>query len=221
MKKLVLSILLLVLIPTLAFAQRSWVSTIKKISPAIYRLVGQTDEQFQQHQGIFNSYCTAWMYNAQRGYLLTAGHCKHADTHYFLMNNGEMVRPVEFLATHDFKVVGDIGLLQVVPMKGDVALKLQTRKPLQVGDEVGMLGYGYGFRQAQFGHISLPMSFDTGLTFLDMSVLPGDSGGPILNRNGEVVGMSAAIYMLDTPAAHFGMAVSIPQILDFLQSVGH
>jgi len=117
----------------------------------------------------------------------------------------------------------DVALLQIV---GDeqtkyptVALGDSTR--LQVGEKVFAIGNPWGFEG------SFTQGIISGLerrgkspysSFLetDVSVAPGNSGGPLLNRNGEVVGINTRT------TAYFGsmsMAVPINYVNDIMEKL--
>jgi len=103
---------------------------------------------------------------------------------------------------HAARIVGydesrDLAVLRVQG-KGFTPLKFASRAPA-VGDAVVAIGNSRGaFDGGRAGRVtavnaSLDASFPSGLVASTMPLAPGDSGGPVLNARGEVVGVSTAV----------------------------
>ena len=116
------------------------------------------------------------------------------------------------------KVVGadersDIALLKVDERNLPVA-KLGKSSTLQPGQWVAAIGSPFGFANTITAGIisaterSLPA--DTYLPFIqtDVAVNPGNSGGPLLNLDGEVVGINSMIY--SQTGGYMGVSFAIP-----------
>ncbi|QEK12675.1 trypsin-like serine protease [Crassaminicella thermophila] len=104
----------------------------------------------------------------------------------------------------------DLALLQI--NRTDLQpIKLADEKEIKVGDEVIAIGTPlfFGYRNsASKGIISgLNRPVDRFYTYLqtDASINPGNSGGPLVNMNGELVGINTLGYMF-----YQGMNFSIP-----------
>lgn len=91
---------------------------------------------------------------------------------------------------------------------------------LQVGDEAIVVGNPFGLRHTlTAGVISgLNRSFKLpstdreveGLIQFDAAVNPGNSGGPLLNRNGEVVGIVTALANPTDQSVFIGIGFAVP-----------
>jgi putative serine protease PepD len=140
----------------------------------------------------------------------------------------------------------DIGVIQVSDTSGLVNLPRGTQKDLKVGDHVVAVGYpgthnttqsafSPGFARAQLtatsGDVStVETTFNSveegGDTFgpyqnvilTDTVINPGNSGGPLVNENGELVGMNSAGAMGDVTGQNYAVGVDrinemVPKIM--------
>ena len=165
--------------------------------------------------------------NAEKGYVLTNNHViKDADKITVQLHDGR-----EFKA----KVIGademsDVALIQVEKPKNLTALKLADSDKLLVGDFTVAIGNPFGLGQTVTSGIvsalGRSMGSDSG-TYenyiqTDAAVNRGNSGGPLINLNGELIGINTAI--LSPSGGNAGIAFAIPsnmannlvqQILEF------
>lgn len=105
---------------------------------------------------------------------------------------------------------------ELVPL--DIASLHEPRR----GEEVGTWGYpagvtsGRGLKLARGGVSALPDAGNRNMLMLDLKVHPGNSGGPLCDANGNVIGIMA------TRTANFGepgMAVPAKDLAAFLDTV--
>ena len=165
--------------------------------------------------------------NAEKGYVLTNNHViKDADKITVQLHDGR-----EFKA----KVIGademsDVALIQVEKPKNLTALKLADSDKLRIGDFTVAIGNPFGLGQTVTSGIvsalGRSMGSDSG-TYenyiqTDAAVNRGNSGGPLINLNGELIGINTAI--LSPSGGNAGIAFAIPsnmannlvqQILEF------
>ena len=122
------------------------------------------------------------------------------------------------------KVVGadprnDVALIKIEPKsKQLVALPLGDSSTIQVGQKVLAIGNPFGFQSTlTTGVISaLGRTVQTSqTTFIDEAIQTdaainrGNSGGPLINSHGEVIGISSAIYTPSGTTAGIGFAIPI------------
>jgi len=110
----------------------------------------------------------------------------------------------------------DLAVLQIpTPPEGHPAANLGDSDTIQIGEEVLAIGNPMGLEQTLTrGIVSgvnriLPesaMSMTLPLIQTDAAINPGSSGGPLVNRCGEVVGINSSILM---DAQNVGFAVPI------------
>ena len=107
----------------------------------------------------------------------------------------------------------DIAVLKL-DAKGLPTVQLGDPKQVQVGDYVLAIGAPYGFEQTATQGIvsakgrSLPGDSVVPFIQTDAAVNPGNSGGPLFDASGRVVGVNAQIY--SQSGGFQGLAFSIP-----------
>jgi S1-C subfamily serine protease len=115
----------------------------------------------------------------------------------------------------------DIALLKIdAPNIRIPPLRLATKKPADLAQEVGIVGYPGAVGQIKFnkGAVSgLAESGNGGILALDLRVNPGNSGGPLFDSCGNVVGMVFAKRRTTQDVDSEGYALSAPELDAFLQ----
>lgn len=136
----------------------------------------------------------------------------------------------EFVAT----LVGgdkrsDVALLKIDADNLPVA-KIGRSTDLKVGGWVMAIGSPFGFEHSVTAGIvsaigrSLPNENYTPFIQTDVAINPGNSGGPLLNMDGEVVGVNSQIF--SRTGGFMGLSFAIPidlamGVVDQLRSKGH
>ena len=125
---------------------------------------------------------------------------------------------------YDAKFVGadernDIALVKIDPKDRKLpALTMGDSDSLQVGQRVLAIGNPFGFQSTlTTGVVSaLGRTVQTGQTTVidgaiqtDAAINQGNSGGPLLNSHGEVIGINSAIYTPSGTTAGIGFAIPI------------
>lgn len=144
------------------------------------------------------------------GYLLTNHHVVEDATKVTIVLNDR--REI------DAKVVGsdertDVALLKVTG-SGFPELRTGNVGQLKVGEPVLAIGSPFGFDySASAGIVSAKMRNmmgETSVPFIqtDVALNPGNSGGPLFNQRGEVVGVNSRIF--SGTGGYMGLSFSIP-----------
>jgi len=132
------------------------------------------------------------------------------------------------------KVLGSDPKTDVAVLKIDAhdlpVVALGNPKALSVGDYVLAIGSPFGFEQSATSGIvsakgrSLPGDGYVPFIQTDVAVNPGNSGGPLFDANGAVVGINSQIY--SQTGGYQGLSFAIPidvalQVKDQIVSTGH
>ncbi len=151
-----------------------------------------------------------------RGYILTNYHVV-ADTQAIEVVLGDRTRyPAKFIGADQRN---DVALIKVEPKgKPLVALPLGDSSALQVGQKVLAIGNPFGFQSTLTTGVvgALGRTVQTSETTIideaiqtDAAINQGNSGGPLLNSHGEVIGINSAIYTPSGTNAGIGFAIPI------------
>jgi serine protease Do len=153
------------------------------------------------------------------GYILTNNHIvERADTIDVTLENEE-----EFKA----KVIGrdpetDLALIKIDGAKNLAPLELGDSNELEVGDWVVAIGNPYGLgNTVTAGIVSAKYRdinsgpFDDFIQ-TDASINPGNSGGPLMNTDGEVIGINSMIYSQTGQNIGIGFAIPVNMAKDLL-----
>ena len=153
------------------------------------------------------------------------------DRHGYILTNFHVVQDAQSIevvlgdqSRYPAKFIGadkrnDVALIKVDPKgKQLIALTLGDSSTLQVGQKVLAIGNPFGFQSTlTTGVVSaLGRTVQTSeTTFIDEAIQTdaainrGNSGGPLINSHGEVIGINSAIYTPSGTTAGIGFAIPI------------
>lgn len=150
--------------------------------------------------------------DAAKGYVLTNNHViNNADKIRVQLNDGREL---------DAKLVGrdeqsDIALLQLSDTKNLTAIKMADSDQLRVGDFAVAVGNPFGLGQtatsgiiSALGRSGLNLEGLENFIQTDASINRGNSGGALVNLNGELIGINTAI--LAPSGGNVGIGFAIP-----------
>lgn len=153
------------------------------------------------------------------GIVLTSSHViGDATTAKITLDSGE-----EFSATVLARV-GDKSDLAILKARTDKPLpfiRLGASSSIRVGQKVLAIGNPYGFdRTLTIGIISR-LDRQRNRIQTDASINPGNSGGPLLNSDGEMIGINQSIFNPEGRRTNIGIGFAVPvdSAKDFIRQV--
>jgi S1-C subfamily serine protease len=151
-----------------------------------------------------------------RGYILTNFHVVQGAQSIEVVLGDQSKYPAKFIGADQRN---DVALIQIDPKGKKLAiLPLGDSSSLQVGQKVLAIGNPFGFQSTLTTGIvsALGRTVQTGeTTFIDEAIQTdaainrGNSGGPLINSHGEVIGINTAIYTPSGTTAGIGFAIPI------------
>lgn len=203
-------------------SQTSLADLVEQVSPAVVNIIttSETSESTTEGQG-------SGFIISPKGELVTNYHVIDGGTTIEVeFNNGE-----RFPAT----VVGkdeetDIAVLKINSQRSFPTVNFHRGAPLRIGDWVVAIGNPFGIGQStSFGIVSAigreRVESGSYVDYIqtDATINTGNSGGPLFNPKGDVVGVNSAIY--SPTGASVGIGFSIPhytaiEVVNALRSEG-
>lgn len=118
-------------------------------------------------------------------YVLTCSHCVNKT-----LQNGIFIKPNSFIPG---KIVFDdsnldIAILQFSSSLG-ASLKIVSSDKMEIGNEIFTVGFPYKFPSEKTLTAGNIAAFEEDLIKIDSSVNNGNSGGPLFNVEGEIIGV--------------------------------
>ncbi|HUS15660.1 MAG TPA: trypsin-like peptidase domain-containing protein [Chloroflexia bacterium] len=156
---------------------------------------------------------TGIVYDATNGYVLTNAHVVEGASSIQVMTDGGG-------STFSARVVGraqcdDLAVLKVDSPRGLKAATLATNADVKIGTDVIALGYPISLGKstdlsANPGTISKSRVQEPPYQELIQTnavIAPGNSGGPLINRRGEVIGINS-LRLRDAPGIYYAISMS-------------
>lgn len=202
MKKLIITLILFFSsIPVFAFDREelSIISLYEKINPAIVCVDSHVSDGIS---------CGTGCIIDKRGIILTSAHVIDVGKNVVVtMCNGQ---------DYNAKVIKRLGENKdIALLKIDVPTELKTVKfgnseKIKVGQKVLAIGNPFGFNGTLTQGIISRIDYTKNRIQTDAAINPGSSGGPLLNRDGEIIGINQAIYNPDNNISNIGIGFAIP-----------
>ena len=142
------------------------------------------------------------------GYILTSNHVvKNAKNIEVTTNTGKVYPAKTIKTTGKNK---DLALLKIEPKTALPMVKLGNSENVKVGQRVLAIGNPFGFSGTLTTGIVSRIDYHNNKIQTDAAINPGSSGGPIVNVNGEVIGISQSIYNPDNNQSNIGIGFAVP-----------
>ncbi len=119
----------------------------------------------------------------------------------------------------------ELALLKILPQRALQPATFGSSDRILVGDTVIAIGSPFGLAQSvskgiissKRNTVTIEGQVHKGLLQTDAAINQGNSGGPLVNRRGEVVGINTAIYTPTGAFAGIGFAVPSDRVVEFLE----
>ena len=221
MKTLLLSLLLLSPIACLAETTNISTTTLAEVRQKVVQLEitftpAQTAIIKKQRKIAFNKTGQALCSGAlvsDDGFILTARHCAEGATVIDVMLSDGQV----YAATiRKISKTQDLALLRISKFRTPFFV---LGYPPEQNDNVWIIGNPLGLLNLLTSGIVAKLYGDNVL--LDCTAVPGNSGGPVINSKGQLVGILTAMIMVEAGPSHITMAQSVDSILSFFVDGGN
>lgn len=175
------------------------VSVYEKISPTIVAVEGDVPEGISSGTGcIIDS----------SGIILTSSHViKDCQNIEVTISTGQIYKAKVLSIMGENK---DLALLKINPAKPLKTIKLGDSEKVKVGQKVLAIGNPFGFNGTLTTGIVSRIDYERNKIQTDAAINPGSSGGPLLNTNGEVIGISQSIFNPDNNKSNIGIGFAVP-----------
>jgi len=205
-------VLILIFVCPCSFAfdkeEHTIISLYKKINPAIVCIDSQINKGMS---------CGTGCIIDKSGIILTSAHVIEAGKNIVVtMSNGQ---------NYDAKILKrfdeneDIVLLKISVAGELKTVKFGDSEKIKVGQKVLAIGNPFGFTGTLTQGIISRIDYAKNRIQTDAAINPGSSGGPLLNKRGEIIGINQAIFNPDNNISNIGIGFAIPinVIKDYLK----
>lgn len=214
MKRVLLIILMNFITPVLAYdrEESSIISLYEKVNPAIVCIDSQVSDGIS---------CGTGCIIHKSGIILTSAHViSEGKTVIVTMYNGQdyVAKIIKKFGTNK-----DIALLKINTHQNLKTVKLGDSEKIKVGQKVLAIGNPFGFNGTLTQGIISRIDYAKNRIQTDAAINPGSSGGPLINKNGEIIGINQAIYNPDNNISNIGIGFAIPinLVKEYLQEIGN
>ena len=169
------------------------------VYPAIVSIEGDIPHGYSSGTGCIIS---------PEGYILTSSHVVKNAKNIEVTTNSGKVYPAKILKSSGKNK--DLAILKIEPKTELETVKLGNSSEIKVGQRVLAIGNPFGFQGTLTTGIISRIDYHNNKIQTDAAINPGSSGGPIVNINGEVIGISQSIYNPDNNQSNIGIGFAVP-----------
>lgn len=175
------------------------INVYEKINPAIVSIDANLDDGFSAGTG-----CVV----RADGVILTGSHVIEGAKDIEVTTYDGKIYKASILAKMGKNK--DLALLKISPKKSLKTISFGDSEDVKVGQKVLAIGNPFGFAGTLTSGIVSRIDYAKGRIQTDAAINPGCSGGPLLNSQGEVIGISQSIYNPDNNISNIGIGFAIP-----------
>lgn len=176
------------------------ITVYEKINPAIVLVEAQLPEGISSGTGCIIN---------KSGIILTSSHVIDRSSYIEVTTSKGEIYKADVIKSD--RTNEDLALLKINPKKTlPATITLGDSSLVKVGQRVLAIGNPFGFNGTLTTGIVSRIDYERNKIQTDAAINPGSSGGPILNANGEVIGISQSIYNPDNNKSNIGIGFAVP-----------
>lgn len=175
------------------------VTVYERINPAIVLVEAQMADGISSGTGCIIN---------KNGIILTSSHVVAKASHIEVTTAKGETYKAEIVKSEQDQ--NDLVLLKINPKNPLPTIKLGDSSMVKVGQRVLAIGNPFGFNGTLTTGIVSRIDYERNKIQTDAAINPGSSGGPILNANGEVIGISQSIFNPDNNKSNIGIGFAVP-----------
>lgn len=175
------------------------VSVYEKINPSIVFIEAFSGSEVSTGTGIVIN---------KEGAILTGSHVVDDNSKIEVTTSTGKVYPAIVLYRPKDKT--DLAIIGIKAKENLPAIKLGDSSTVKVGQKVLAVGNPFGFKGTLTTGIISRIDYVRNKIQTDAAINPGSSGGPVVNTEGEVIGISQSIYNPDNNRSNIGIGFAIP-----------
>lgn len=203
-KKFIITLTILFTLPLFSHAFQSDemvnITVYEKISPAIVAIDANLDDGFSAGTGCIVK---------SNGLILTGSHVVEGANDIDVTTSQGKVYKAKIISTNTGKNK-DLALLKIEPKQTLKTVTFGDSEKIKVGQKVLAIGNPFGFSGTLTSGIISRIDYTKGRIQTDAAINPGCSGGPLVNSEGQVIGISQSIYNPDNNISNIGIGFAIP-----------
>lgn len=175
------------------------ISVYEKITPSIVAIDADLDQGISSGTGCVID---------PSGIILTSSHVINQSKNIEVTTqSGKTYKATVFAVLKD---KNDLALIKITPKEKLPTIRLGDSETVKVGQRVLAIGNPFGFRGTLTTGIISRIDYDRKKLQTDAAINPGCSGGPLLNLDGEVIGINQSIYNPDNNRSNIGIGFAVP-----------
>ena len=175
------------------------ISVYEKITPSIVAIDADLDQGISSGTGCVID---------PSGIILTSSHVINKSKNIEVTTqSGKTYKATVFAVLKD---KNDLALIKITPKEKLPVIRLGDSETVKVGQRVLAIGNPFGFRGTLTTGIISRIDDDRKKLQTDAAINPGCSGGPLLNLDGEVIGINQSIYNPDNNRSNIGIGFAVP-----------
>lgn len=182
----------------------AFVGVVKETCKSVVSIQGEKQYEVSRRGSdtqydVFNGMGTGVVID-ERGYILTNYHVVKGLLRLEIITaDGERYRDVEFIRND---VATDLAILKINPKAPLQKIRMGRSNRVELAEDVFAIGNPYGYHcsitRGIVSSLGRPLEVNDQLFYesviqTDAAVNPGNSGGPLINIDGEMIGLNAAV----------------------------